>query len=197
MLVCRSYFKMKKQVFNVNYEYKITALECEAITLNNTTLVPVDTVRKNFIHNYCRTCHSFQGTSLDERITIFDWKFAHVNRKWLYTAVTRATELKNVMFYDYDENAEKEEAMLQYFSKKVERYKQQDKRAKRQVSESCFVTVAWLLGCLGKSCSGCGDALVYEKGKSNLTANRIDNVGHEIDNVVPMCCWCNCALSNR
>ena len=56
----------------MNYEYKITALECDAITLNNTLLVPIDTVRKNFIHNYCRTCHSFQGTSLDERITIFD-----------------------------------------------------------------------------------------------------------------------------
>ena len=87
--------------------------------------------------------------------------------------------------------------MLQYFTRKVDRYKQQGKKAKREVNDACFVTVAWLLGCLGKCCSGCGDALVYEKGKSNLTANRIDNsVGHEIDNVVPMCCWCNCALSN-
>ena len=37
-----------------------------------------------------------------------------------------------------------------------------------------------------------------EKGKSTLTANRIDNsVGHEIDNADPMCCWCTCALTNR
>ena len=27
VLVCRTYSKKKKQVFNVNYEYKITALE--------------------------------------------------------------------------------------------------------------------------------------------------------------------------
>ena len=47
VLVCRTYFKVKKQVFNVNYEYKITALECDAITLNNTLLVPLDAVRKN------------------------------------------------------------------------------------------------------------------------------------------------------
>jgi hypothetical protein len=160
--------------------------------------VPIYTVRKNFIHNYCRTCHSFQGSSLDERITVFDWKFAHVNRKWLYTAVTRATELKNVLFCDYDENAEREEAMLQYFAKKVERYKQQDKKAQREVNESCFVTVKWLTDCLGKCCNGCGDALVFERGKSNLTANRIDTtVGHEIDNIVPYCCWCNCCLSNK
>ena len=94
---------MRKQVFNVSYECKIILLECNAVTLNNTLLVPIDTVRKNFIHNYCRKCHSFQGSSLDERVTIFDSKFAHVNRKWLYTAATRTTELKNVLFYDYDE----------------------------------------------------------------------------------------------
>ena len=112
--------------------------------------------------------------------------------------MTGATELKNALFYDYDENAEKEEAMLQYFARKVDRRKQQDKKAKRDVQNLCYVTVGWLTGCLGKSCSGCGDALIYERGKSNLTANRIDNtVGHEIDNAVPLCCWCNCALSTR
>jgi hypothetical protein len=199
VLVCRTYFKIKKQVFNVNYEYKITALDSSStVQLNNTLLVPIDTLRKNFIHAYCRTCHSFQGTSLDERLTIFDWKFAHVNRKWLYTAVTRATELKNVLFYDYDENAEKDGSMLQYFGRKVDRYKQQDRKAKREVQDHNYVTTAWLLSCLGKSCSGCGDALVYERGKSNLTAQRIDNtVAHELDNVIPMCVFCNCALSNR
>ena len=53
-----------------------------------------DVIKKHFIHSYCRTCHSFQGSSIDEKITIFDWKFFFVNRKWIYTAVTRATELK-------------------------------------------------------------------------------------------------------
>jgi tetrahydromethanopterin S-methyltransferase subunit D len=106
--------------------------------------------------------------------------------------------LKNVLFYDYDENAKDEEAMLQYFTRKVDRYKQQDKKAKREVQNHCYVTVAWLTGCLGKSCSGCGDALIYERGKSNLTAQRIDNtIAHELDNVIPMCVFCNCALSNR
>ena len=140
MLVCRAYSKIRKQVFNVNYEYKITAPESDAITLNNTLLEPIDTVRKNFTHAYCRTCLSFQG--LDEHLTIFDRKFSHVNRKWLYTAVTRATELKNVLFYDYDEDAEREEAMLQYFKRKVDRHRQLDKTAKREVNDGCFVTVA-------------------------------------------------------
>ena len=203
VLVCRSYFKVKKQVFNVNYEYSITAVEHNCLTLSNgnsinAVLVPIEVVRKNFIHHYCRTCHSFQGSSLDEQLTIFDWKFVHVNRKWLYTSVTRATHLKNVLFFDYDEDQEKQEEMLQYFGKKVERYKQQDRKARRDVAIKGYVTREWLMGCLGKSCPECGDALIYERGRSNLTAQRVDNnLPHLIDNVVPCCVFCNCALSNR
>ena len=54
-------------------------------------------------------------------MTVLDWKLARVSRKRLYTAVTKATELKNVLLYDSDEDVEREEPMLQYFSRKVER----------------------------------------------------------------------------
>jgi hypothetical protein len=106
--------------------------------------------------------------------------------------------LKNVFFFDYDEDLQKQEQMLQYFGRKVDRYKQQDKKARRDASNEGYVTREWLMGCLGKSCSECGDALVYEQGKSNLTAQRIDNsIGHQLDNIVPCCVFCNCALSNK
>ncbi|MFM7983142.1 MAG: ATP-binding domain-containing protein, partial [Candidatus Fonsibacter sp.] len=73
------------------------------------------------MHNNCKTCHSCQGSTIDKAITIFDHhKFAYASRKWLYTAVTRATNLKHVYFYDYDESAEKEKGMIQYFTRKVE-----------------------------------------------------------------------------
>jgi hypothetical protein len=136
---------------------------------------------------------------LDTKLTIFDWKFTHASRKWLYTAVTRATHLKNVLFFDYDEDLSKQDQMLQYFSKKVASYRQQDRKAKREcLDEEGYVTAAWLMACLGKSCSECGECLIYEHGKSNLTAQRVDNsLAHQIDNVVPCCIWCNCALSSR
>jgi hypothetical protein len=198
VLVCRSYFKVKKVVFNVNYEYKITEVQPTYLMLNTTLQVPLEAVKKNFIHNNCRTCHSFQGSSLDCKLTIFDWKFAHASRKWLYTAVTRATHLKNVLFFDYEEDLSKQDQMLQYFNKKVAAYRQQDRKAKREIREENYVNTVWLLGCLGKSCGSCGDALTYERGLSNLTAQRVDNsVGHQLDNVIPMCSWCNCSLSNR
>ena len=75
--------KVKKQIFNVNYEYKIAAVEGEMITLSNTMSLPVSLIKKNFAHNYCRTCHSFQGSTIEEAIANFDHKFAYVTRKWL------------------------------------------------------------------------------------------------------------------
>ena len=108
--------------------------------------LPVSLIKKNFVHNYCRTCHSFQGSTIDESITIFDHKFAYVSRKWLYTAVTRATNLKHVYFYDYDESAEKEKDMIHYFTRKVENYKLQDRKANRSIDDANFITKEWLMG---------------------------------------------------
>ena len=53
------------------------------ITLSNATSLPVNLIKKNFVHNYCKTCHSFQGSTIFEAITIFDHKFAYVSREWL------------------------------------------------------------------------------------------------------------------
>ena len=39
---------------------------------------------------------------------------------------------------------------------------------------------------------------VYSKIDCNLSAQRIDNnIGHQIDNIVPYCIYCNMAMSNR
>ena len=116
VLVCRKYLKISSGTkCSVNFEYIIKAVKEGSIVIKelhaSTSLeLKLDVIRKRFIHSYCRTCHSFQGSSIDGKITIFDWRFFFVNRKWLYTAVTRATELKNFLFHnpkeasaDYDE----------------------------------------------------------------------------------------------
>ena len=75
--------------------------------------------RDNFIHNYCKTCHSFQGSSIHRRILIFDWKFKRVNRKWIYTTTTRATNIGKVMLYNYEEAQEQEELLAKLLERKV------------------------------------------------------------------------------
>ena len=90
--------KQSRIVFNVNYEYTVTAISEASIQLDNTWWVPISVIRFAFAHNYCRTCHSFQGSSIDEGITIFAWANCFVNRKWLWTAITRARALDKVYF---------------------------------------------------------------------------------------------------
>ena len=85
---------------------------------------------------------------------------------------------------------------------KVGRYKIQDLKGKREVSETSYITAEWLRNCLGTSCQNCGDVLMYEvlggKVVCNLSAQRLDNtVGHEKDNCVPWCAMCNCIVSDR
>ena len=143
--------KTKNMVFNVNYEFEITAIDTDSITLDNQHKVPIEVIRSHFTHNYCRTCHSFQGSSIDDKITIYDWKHNFASRKWIYTAVARATNLENVYLLDYDEYEEDEKDLLSYLQKKVDRYKQQDKKAKRQMDPSNYLTSKWLYGCLGNA----------------------------------------------
>ena len=42
------------------------------ITLSNAMPLPISLIKKNFVHNHCRTCHSFQGSTIEDAITIFD-----------------------------------------------------------------------------------------------------------------------------
>jgi hypothetical protein len=207
-LVCRRYFKCKKTsewkgtTFFKNYEYKITDISGNIITLDNKFPLPLETVRKAFVYNYCRTCHSFQGLSVDKAITIYDWKCEWASRKWIYTAVTRARRLDQVFFLDYQEKSQKDKIM-RYMRQKVEGYKYQDRKGKKAIDEKNYVTAEWLYGQLGKSChNNCSDCLVASvvngTVECNLTAQRLNNdIAHHMDNVIPFCVECNVALSNR
>jgi len=206
-LVCRKYLKQKGAKLNVNFEYKIKAIDGSTFTVedestNTSYTLKKEDVKAHFIHSYCRTCHSYQGSSINDEITIFDSKFHYVSRKWLYTAVTRATELSKVWFYNgYQEKHNGEKAALKrYLDLKVDNYKKQDLRAKREVTEN-FITSEWLNEQFGKTCPGCGDCFRFDFVHglanfpivhSNLSADRIDcSEGHHLGNIVPSCVTCN------
>ena len=167
-------FKCNKITYNVNYSYKIKKVANGLIYFDNASALPVDTVRKNFIYNNCQTCHSLQGSSIHEKITIFDWNFEPcVTRKWLWVAITRATYLDNVAFYEYTK------AILDnYIDMKIKHYKEQDKKAGRDISYS-YVNKAWFMNNFKSNCVSCGCSLGYEieNGKviTSLTANRKHN----------------------
>ena len=203
-LVCRKYLKLKNQKFNVNFEFTIDRIIGDTFTLidestDQAFVLTKDLVQRNFIHSYCRTCHSFQGSSVDEAITIFDTDFYFVTRKWVYTALTRATELSKVFFYVGPPMVTKEvnedDVLERYLELKVHNYKSQDLKAGRPLAEN-YVTKQWLFDQYGKTCPGCGDCFRFElyKGRvdGNLTADRIDcEESHHLNNIAPLCTPCN------
>ena len=203
-LVCRKYFKIKNAKLQVNFEHTIDSITGTNFTIvdestDQVLKVPKDLIQKNFIHSYCRTCHSYQGSFIDEAITIFDTDFYFVTRKWVYTAVTRSTDLSKVFWYDgpplVTKEVNEDDVLERYLELKVHNYKSQDLKAGRLVGDN-YVTKQWLFDQYGKTCPGCGDCFRFElhKGKvdGNLTADRIDcDEGHHLNNIVPLCVTCN------
>ena len=84
-----------------------------------------------------------EGSSIDKKITIYDWKFHHVNRKWIYTAVTRATELNNVYFIDC-EYEEEDNRLNKYLDMKINNYKKQDEDTGRKNDKQSYITVEYV-----------------------------------------------------
>ena len=124
-----------------------------------------------------------------------------VDRKWIYTAITRATDFKNVVFYKAQKDDYDERILGAYLWQKVQNYKRQDKKAGRSIEVDNFVDRDWLQSQFGKRCSRCGDCFRFDikNGKvvdCNLTANREDpNECHHKNNLTPLCIACNPQLA--
>jgi hypothetical protein len=104
-LVCRKYFKYHGVNINKNFQYIIDDVQVEYLILrdentNETMKLKFEIVEERFIHYYCNTCHSRQGSTIKNPITIHQWDYKYFTRKWLYTAITRATHFDNVYFMD-------------------------------------------------------------------------------------------------
>ena len=80
VLVCRKYLKISSGTkCSVNFECSIEAVKAGSLVIKelHSTIaleLKLEVIKKHFIHSYCRTCHSFQGSSIDDKITIFDWR---------------------------------------------------------------------------------------------------------------------------
>ena len=160
-LTCRDYFKATGTVFNVNFEYEIisvspNSLDLKCVCGDEVVTVPLKFIKSHFIFNYCGTGHSQQGASIDSTITIFDYKHFFVSREWIWVAVTRATELDNVYFYDYTFDEEFNQKLVRsYFERKIRNYKSQDREANREIDKDRYVNLDWMMNAVNKRCENC------------------------------------------
>ena len=152
---------------NVNFEYVISKIYDKSITIkdesNGDEFKLLKTkIEKHFIYNYCRTCHSMQGSTITKPITIFDWNHFFVDRKWIYTAITRAENFKNVFFYKGQKDDYDPRVLNRYLDSMMENYKEQDVKAGRSIDSNNFVDRSWFINQFGKQCGRCGDCFKFD-----------------------------------
>ena len=84
--------KVREPRINMNIRYRITNISGDKLTLQNISIetdrliLKEEQVDEIFIYSHCATCHSSQGASIKETLTIHEWDLNYVSREWLYTA---------------------------------------------------------------------------------------------------------------
>jgi len=105
-IICKKYSKKPKLC--VNYTYEIIKVSKKEFIIQDVVemekiRIPIDVITKHFRLAYASTCHSFQGLSVDTPTTIFYTNTCRVNRRWVWTAITRSTDLSQIQMYQYSD----------------------------------------------------------------------------------------------
>ena len=206
ILIARKWIKQPR--INVNLRYRITSIVQDElgaqITLQNIANEEDEFMLfeliadANFIYSYCATCHSSQGASVKGSITIHEYDLPIASREWLWCAITRCVDFGQVKFYknnDYEKQMSKN-MIMRYFKNKVESYKLQDRKAKREIIEKTYITPEWCLKMFKSRCEKCNTSFNFETKQGNLcsnfTAQRLCNLRpHDVDNSCAYCFYCN------
>ena len=140
---------------------------------------------------------------MDDDIVIHDWSLWCCCPNWYYTSITRARDFNRVKFYKYDtdENNSSQMQVETYFRNKVAGYKEQDKKAGRDI-EGDYVDIDFLMNMMNTTCQNCNEPLTldieYGSITSNITCQRVNcDEAHFKDNCIGFCHQCNCAFSNK
>jgi len=195
-LICKQRIKTKEFKFNKNQEYSITKIDKK----NNNIYIEDqcfkrETVENYFTLNYVYTCHSAQGITIDDKYLISDYKFEYVNLKWLYTAITRSTDLNNIYFFTEFIQTDKIK-IKQHIKKMIINYKEQDKKALRELDDKKYITYEWIIKKIKKQnslCYYCGNMIdidIHNKlnNDEKLTIDRkINDISHYKTNCILSC----------
>lgn len=215
-IICKKYDRKKNYTVNTNYTYKIIKLGKKETKIKDEVeekefTIPNGVLTNNFKLPYALTCDSVQGLSFgeNEKITVFDSNTPYVDRKYLWTALTRARKLENVnIFIHSNDEVERltQSRLRLYFNMKVENYKAQDNKAKRDFNKVDYITEEWINTKIEEcnyNCMFCKKHMElyideYSNVKSNITVDRINNsLPHTKANSQICCLSCNRIKGNR
>ena len=208
-LICRKHYQKGAVRLFMNFSYTLVKFNDTTITIVDENeglemVLPLGVLKTHFSHPYAQTCSSSQGLTIDEPYTIFDSNIPYTNRQWIWTAITRTTDLNNITIFEHDM---KEVSRFQtsfvnlYFKNKVENYKEQDNKAERKFDEKEYIDYKWIVAEYeaNQICPLCSEFMALdlnEAGRitSNISVDRVDNsISHVKSNCKLMCVSCNCA----
>lgn len=104
-LVCRKSIRSPDITLHTNYIYKLKDMTHDK---NIILFEPVEETEQTITQtqfnesmrlNYARTGYSIQGRSIGEKFTICDVDSPYVCRRWIWTAITRARDFKDITIY--------------------------------------------------------------------------------------------------
>ena len=201
-IVCKKYNRKPK--LYVNYTYEIIKVSKKEFIIQDVCdmeefKIPIELISKHFRLAYASTCHSFQGLSVDGPITVFDTNTCRTNRKWLWTAITRSTDLSQIQIYQHSDKEcyrLKESMIFQKLRMKVSSYKSQDKKAGRKWDEKEYIDDKWISRIASRypCCPVCKCRFTAD----NVSVNRIDNsLPHLWNNCRLTCVDCNLSRNNQ
>ena len=136
MLVCKERYSDKGFSLYVNNMYRVESINQKTFSVIDPyeddaqhVILKTAKLTKHFKLPYALTLHSVQGMSINEPLTIFNIDSPYVDRKFVYTAITRATDLKNVTIFEADAEdieIQCENKFKLYLNQKIAGYARQD-----------------------------------------------------------------------
>lgn len=210
-IICKKYERKNRLI--TNYKYKITKMKKNDVVIRDEVdeidyKITPQILLNHFKLPYAVTCDSVQGITRNEPITIFDSNTPYVDRKFLWTALTRVKKLEDItIFIHSKEDVERltTSRLNLYLKQKVDCYKSQDRKAEREYVEDDFVDVKWINEKFeaSKYCLFCKKhyELYLDQDSnviSNITVDRINNKLAHTKNNCQLCCHhCNITKGNR
>ena len=213
-IVNKKHWKAGSIKFHVNYNYVIMQIEDvkQTVRLQDVNDPLFEVIinyeqLKNFQLSYCNTAHAVQGLSIKNKMTVFDVNSPYVDRQFIWTAITRCTDLKNLQIFEHSEKTTMQQSntlLMRYLNNKITNYKQQDVKAKRDFDDENFVDIVQIKELFknNKCCPMCYQR--YELGVESynvhctFTVDRLNNdFAHTKDNVRLACIDCNRKRSNN
>lgn len=193
-IICRKSLKIGKMRTYVNYTYVVKEMKEKVFVLDDgdeEIEVFNDLIYKFFRLPYARTCHSYQGMSENEAITIFDINHFMVDIAWIYTAITRTTQLENIHIYlgEMDDGTKE---LRKQIENMIVGHINADSDAGRDIVGK-FITANWVMNQLKdtKMCKYCNKDLDISSVEC-FSVDRIDNnLAHTEMNCQIICRHCN------